>query len=89
MIHAPHLRAVRTADVRAENLEPAPRASGRRIVSALRPKIRVRRALRQPRDDCYVQVGGADGTRGFGITIGLGRDGRVAATILNSIHLHA
>jgi hypothetical protein len=42
-----------------------------------------------PRDDHYVQVGGADGTRGFGVTIGLGRDGRVAAAILNSIHLHA
>jgi hypothetical protein len=42
-----------------------------------------------PRDDRYLQVGGADGTRGFGITIGLGRDGRVAAAILNSIRLHA
>ena len=40
-------------------------------------------------DDRYLQIGGANsGTRGFAITIGLGRDGRVAAAILNSIHLH-
>jgi hypothetical protein len=42
-----------------------------------------------PWDDRYLQVGGADGTHGFSITIGLGRDGRVAATILNSLHLLA
>jgi hypothetical protein len=40
-----------------------------------------------PWDNGYLQVGGANGTRGFGITIGLGRDGRVAAAILNSIRL--
>ncbi len=41
-----------------------------------------------PWDDRYLEVGGANGTRGFGITIGLGRDGRVAAAILTSIYQH-
>jgi hypothetical protein len=40
-----------------------------------------------PWDDRYLQVSGANGTHGFSITIGFGRDGRIAAAILKSIHL--
>jgi len=62
------------------DIESAP--TGRRVpMSVLAPSGNLL-------DDRYLQVGGANGTRGFGITIGLGRDGRVAAAILNSIHLH-
>jgi hypothetical protein len=69
---------------------PGPRAGSVDIESrptGRRGPMSVAAPSGNPWDNGYLQVGGANGTRGFGITIGLGRDGRVAAAILNSIRL--